>query len=227
MVSHLVSYKKIMEKRYFQKTEKIPLRAGFTISKRAGLGGMNRATWFSLGSGTSISQERYDRDTLYLGSFGTGTFLLGAQQKQLDMGKDSLLLVPAGNLCGVETRQGFIYMEINLEKEAAMNEQVKPGEVLKLREMISYEEGSIVNLDLIRNKNLKYVLMAFDEGTGLDPHRAPGDALLTVLEGKAVIVYEGTEYPMQAGESFRFDKNGLHSVKADGRFKMSLLLVLE
>ena len=71
------------------------------------------------------------------------------------------------------------------------------------------------------------MLMAFDEGTGLDPHRAPGDALLTVLEGKAVIVYEGMEYPMQAGESFRFDKNGLHSVRADGRFKMSLLLVLE
>ena len=56
---------------------------------------------------------------------------------------------------------------------------------------------------------MKFVLMAFDEGTGLTPHRAPGNAMLT------------------AGQSFRFDKNGLHSVTAQGRFKMSLLLVLE
>jgi hypothetical protein len=28
-------------------------------------------------------------------------------------------------------------------------------------------------------------------------------------------------------QSFRFDKNGLHSVTADGQFKMALLLVLE
>ena len=32
---------------------------------------------------------------------------------------------------------------------------------------------------------------------------------------------------MHAGDSFRFDKNGLHSITANKRFKMSLLLVLE
>ena len=34
-------------------------------------------------------------------------------------------------------------------------------------------------------------------------------------------------YKLNAGESFRLDKNGLHGVTAQGRFKMSLLLVLE
>ena len=34
-------------------------------------------------------------------------------------------------------------------------------------------------------------------------------------------------YELNAGESFRLDKNGLHGVTAQGRFKMSLLLVLE
>lgn len=66
---------------------------------------------------------------------------------------------------------------------------------------------------------MKFVLMAFDEGTGLTPHRAPGNAILTALEGK--------DYELTAGQSFRFDKNGLHSVTAQGKFKMSLLLVLE
>ena len=67
----------------------------------------------------------------------------------------------------------------------------------------------------------------FDEGTGLTPHRAPGNAILTALEGKAIIGYEGQDYELTAGQSFRFDKNGLHSVTAQGKFKMSLLLVIE
>ena len=56
---------------------------------------------------------------------------------------------------------------------------------------------------------------------------APGNAIITALEGKAIIGYEGKDHPLSAGESFRFDKNGLHSVTADGQFKMALLLVLE
>lgn len=96
-----------------------------------------------------------------------------------------------------------------------------------MKDLISYEEGSIANLDLAHTDNMKFVLMAFDGSTGLTPHRAPGNAILTALEGKAIIGYEGQDYELTAGQSFRFDKNGLHSVTAQGKFKMSLLLVLE
>ena len=34
-------------------------------------------------------------------------------------------------------------------------------------------------------------------------------------------------YELNAGESFRLDKNGLYGVTAQGRFKMSLLRVFE
>ena len=33
--------------------------------------------------------------------------------------------------------------------------------------------------------------------------------------------------PIQAGETFKFDKLGRHSVKADGPFKMALFLTLD
>lgn len=108
-----------------------------------------------------------------------------------------------------------------------MNNLVKAGEAVALKDLISYEEGSIANLDVAHTDSMKFVLMAFDEGTGLTPHRAPGNAIVTALEGKAIIGYEGQDYELEAGQSFRFDKNGLHSVTAQGRFKMSLLLVLE
>ena len=108
-----------------------------------------------------------------------------------------------------------------------MNSILKAGAATELTDLISYEEGSIANLDLAHADNMKFVLMAFDEGTGLTPHRAPGNAILTALEGKAIIGYEGQDYELTADQSFRFDKNGLHSVTAQGKFKMSLLLVLE
>lgn len=110
-----------------------------------------------------------------------------------------------------------------------MNNILKAGQPTELKNLISYEDGSIANLDLdlVHADNMKFVLMAFDEGTGLTPHRAPGNAILTALEGKAIIGYEGKDHELNAGESFRFDKNGLHSVTAQGKFKMSLLLVIE
>ena len=108
-----------------------------------------------------------------------------------------------------------------------MNNIIKSGEVMKLKDLISYEEGSIANLDVVSSNTMKFVLMAFDEGTGLTPHRAPGNAIVFALEGKATIGYEGKDYTLSAGENFRFDKNGLHSVTAEGKFKMALLLVLE
>lgn len=68
-----------------------------------------------------------------------------------------------------------------------MNNIIKSGEVMKLKDLISYEEGSISNLDVVSNDTMKFVLMAFDEGTGLTPHRAPGNAIIFALEGKATI----------------------------------------
>ena len=108
-----------------------------------------------------------------------------------------------------------------------MNAAVKPGEVMYLKDLISYEEGSIANLDIVHNETMKFVLMAFDAGTGLSPHRAPGNAIVFASDGEAVIGYEGEAHTVRAGECFHFAKNGLHSVTADSRFKMALLLVLQ
>ena len=98
-----------------------------------------------------------------------------------------------------------------------MNSIVKSGEVMKLKDLISYEEGSIANLDVVSNSTMKFVLMAFDEGTGLTPHRAPGNAIILRTRRKGTIGYEGKDYTLSAGENFRFDKNGLHSVNRSGQ----------
>ena len=205
-----------------------PIREAMTVSRPAGLGRAVPVTWFSLGAGTSITPEYYDCTTLYLTAEGSGAFLLGEDGHAVPVAPDTLLFVPPKMLCGSQTDSGLLYTEIILQKENfTMNNLIKAGQPIELKNLISYEEGSIANLDIVHADNMKFVLMAFDEGTGLTPHRAPGNAILTALEGKAIIGYEGTDYELNAGESFRFDKNGLHSVTAQGKFKMSLLLVIE
>lgn len=204
-----------------------PIREGMTISRDARLGSENSVTFFSLGKGTSISQERYDMTSVYIGAEGNADFILGDDPGKNVLTPGDVLIVPGGTLCGVQSETGAVYTEIIIKKEIAMNKMIKSGEVFKLKELIQYEEGSIANLDVVSNDTMKFVLMAFDEGTGLQPHRAPGNAIIFALEGQATIGYEGKDYTLSAGENFRFDKDGLHSVTADGRFKMALLLVLE
>lgn len=108
-----------------------------------------------------------------------------------------------------------------------MNEVVKAGEVFRLADLVPYQAGRIVNMDIVSNDNMKFVVMAFDEGTGLAEHAAPGDAIIFALDGSGVIRYEGKDHPIKAGENFRFAAGGKHAVFADGKFKMALLLTLK
>ena len=108
-----------------------------------------------------------------------------------------------------------------------MNNAVKAGEVFKLAELLPYQEGKIINMDVAHNEKMKFVIMSFDEGTGLSEHAAPGEALIFALDGEGVIGYDGKAHPIKAGENFKFAAGGKHWVKANGRFKMALLMTLE
>ena len=123
--------------------------------------------------------------------------------------------------------QGAVYTEVSIRRSDIMNEAIKAGEVFRLAEIVPYQDGKIVNMDVVHNDKMKFVIMAFDAGTELSEHAAPGEALIFVLDGEGVIGYEGKEHPIKAGENFRFAKAGIHSVKAAKRFKMALLLTLE
>ena len=137
------------------------------------------------------------------------------------------ILTPIQRSVGVSAIKDSIYKEIEFRKETIMNEVIKAGEVFKLAELLPYQEGKIVNMDLAHNDKMKFVVMSFDAGTGLSEHAAPGEALVMALDGEAVIGYEGQEQVIHAGETFKFDKFGKQSVSATKQFKMSLFLVLE
>lgn len=108
-----------------------------------------------------------------------------------------------------------------------MNNVIKADEVFKLGDLVSYAEGQITKMNVVNDDRVKLILMAFDAGSELPEHAAPGDAIVFALEGEAVIGHEGADYPIKAGENFHFAKADLHSVKATKQFKMALLLTLD
>lgn len=198
---------------------------GCTVSEQIFRDDEKSAYVFSLAEGTSISAEVFESHkllTVYSGSMDVFT-AEGTSRKLVSGGS---LITPTGVPVGMKTDTGCIYTELAFPKETTMNQILKAGDVFRLKDLLPYQEGRIVNMDLIHEKNLKFVLMSFDSGTGLSEHAAPGEALVFALDGEAVIGYEGEEHTIRAGETFKFDKMGKHSVRADGRFKMALLLVL-
>jgi len=101
---------------------------------------------------------------------------------------------------------------------------VEPG-VLKLAELTSYQEGSIVSRQIISRKTGTVTLFAFDQGQELSEHTAPYDALVYVLDGEAHIRIAGRPFVLQPGDMINMPANQPHAVKAEQRFKMLLIMI--
>ena len=90
---------------------------------------------------------------------GNGRFILGEDGRAVPFAGDDFLAVPPKTLCGTSTDIGMIYTEIILKKEnTIMNNIIKAGQPTALKDLISYEEGSIANVDLIHADNMKFML---------------------------------------------------------------------
>lgn len=184
----------------------------------------NTITYFSLGKGTDISAESYSHSTLYI--VNRGNLRISSDEKQWILHENDCFISLSFRPYRMEGLSDCIYTEVGL-KEEIMNQTIKGNAVFQLKDLVPYQEGKIVNMDIVNEEKMKFVIMSLDEGLALAEHAAPGEALVFALDGKAVIGYEGKDYEIEAGENFVFEKNGLHRVKAVTPFKMALLLVLE
>ena len=209
----------------FSITKDNPTVAGCTVSKSIYSESGYDFTYFSLAECTDISAETYEYPKICIVNSGKME-VYTSDNEVWKLSTDEIIVLPMGKPVGMRTETGCIYTEIAIRKESNMNKVLETGKVLKLADLLPYQEGRIVNMDLINDEKLKFVIMSFDEGTGLSEHSAPGEALIFALDGNGIIGYEGQEHKIKAGENFKFAKNGKHYVKADGKFKMALLLTL-
>ena len=99
------------------------------------------------------------------------------------------------------------------------------GKHLKMSELISFQEGSIVSRTLIDKPVGTVTLFAFDAGQGLSEHAAPYDAMVHILEGEVELTLSGILHSMKEGDAIIMPANEAHSLKAVKPFKMILTMV--
>ena len=105
------------------------------------------------------------------------------------------------------------------------NSYLPVSEVVRLNELIEYQEGSVVSRTLLNKETGTITLFAFDKGQGLSEHTAPFDALVYLLDGEAEIVISGSPLTLKTDEMVLMPANKPHALKAIKKFKMLLTMI--
>jgi quercetin dioxygenase-like cupin family protein len=101
-----------------------------------------------------------------------------------------------------------------------MNEKV-----LNSKDLIEYQQDSIVSKMLINKDVGSVTLFAFDEKQKLSEHTAPFDALVQIIDGEAEISISGEKYSLKRGDFIIMPANKPHAVIASKKFKMILTMI--
>ena len=213
--------KNISKGKIFTIEELIPIKENQTISRKLVDLYDLHILLMSLDQNTSISPEFYAEERLYLVLKGEIKF---NNEKLIN---NELLIFKKNKLFDIQASRKSIFLEIavNLEEEEMKN--IDKGKKINLVEYLDYVDGAITNIDLVANDALRVVLMAFDAGEGLKPHKAPGDALVMALEGQAKLLVGDKEVDIKSGEQIVFPANVMHNVTAITKFKMLLILAVD
>jgi quercetin dioxygenase-like cupin family protein len=102
---------------------------------------------------------------------------------------------------------------------------VKPAEVMKLADIVSYQEGAVVSRELVSKNTGTVTVFAFDAGQGLSEHTAPFDALVYLIDGEAEVTIAGKPLRLASGDMVVMPANKPHALKAVTRFKMVLTMI--
>ncbi|MDV2482479.1 cupin domain-containing protein [Methanoculleus sp. Wushi-C6] len=101
------------------------------------------------------------------------------------------------------------------------------GKVLRLADLVAYQDGTVASRMIINNRSGSITLFSFDEDEGLSEHTAPYDAVVTILDGECEVWVAGETSRMREGETIIFPANVPHALSAITRFKMSLTMIRE
>jgi quercetin dioxygenase-like cupin family protein len=114
----------------------------------------------------------------------------------------------------------------NMEAEKDIATRGVPvAEAFRLDELVSYQAGSVVSRQIVKQEKGNVTLFAFDEGQGLSEHTAPFDALVHIIDGEAEITISGKPVRVKSSEMIVMPAKQPHALKAISRFKMVLTMI--
>ena len=94
-----------------------------------------------------------------------------------------------------------------------------------MADTIEYSNGSVVSKTLLKKEAGTLTLFAFDKGQGLSEHTAPFDATVYIADGTAEVTIDGNVNKVKKGEMIIMPADKPHSLKAEERFKMMLIMI--
>jgi quercetin dioxygenase-like cupin family protein len=112
-----------------------------------------------------------------------------------------------------------------MQKDKKQSELAGLAQVMKLADMVDYQDSSVVSRTLIDKKTGTITLFSFAEGQGLSEHTAPFDAMVYLLDGNAEITISGKAFHLMTGEMIIMPAGKPHALKAIKQFKMMLVMV--
>jgi quercetin dioxygenase-like cupin family protein len=101
------------------------------------------------------------------------------------------------------------------------------GITIDMAGFVDYAGGSVVSKTLLDKKAGTLTLFSFDQGQGLSEHTSPYDATVLVVDGEATLIIGGKPLSVKTGEMVIMPAGVPHSLRADKRFKMLLVMIRE
>ena len=98
-------------------------------------------------------------------------------------------------------------------------------QVSNIKDIVAYQEGSIVSKEIIKKPTGTVTIFAFDQDQGLSEHTAPFDALVQMVDGEAEIIISGESHHLKEGEIIIMPGGKPHALKALKKFKMMLVMI--
>ena len=99
------------------------------------------------------------------------------------------------------------------------------SEAVDIEKLVDYEEGRVVSRTLAQKPAVGITLFAFDKGEGVSAHSAPGDAMVQILDGEALIHVGDKEIKASKGHVVVMPADIPHALHAITPFKMILTVV--
>ena len=69
--------------------------------------------------------------------------------------------------------------------------EAKKAEILNIADLAAYQENAVVSSQVLRAESGNVTLFAFDKDEEISAHTSPGDAMVQVLDGEALINING------------------------------------
>ncbi len=91
--------------------------------------------------------------------------------------------------------------------------------------LVDYQEGAVVSRTLIDKKEGTLTVFSLDKGQGISEHLTPYDAMVQILDGRALITISGVDHELEEGDMIIMPANEPHALKAVQSFKMLLTMI--